>query len=238
MKLEIDMSDELQGKTVLITGSSRGIGAATATLLAEQGAKVIINYLRSQEKAQELERHINETGGKALAIQGDITNYKDVQKIIKTTINHFGSIDVLVNNAGLLLVGDIDKESITKLHTMIDVNLKGTVNTIHAIVPIMKKQKKGIIINISSLAGKQAHLGYAVYSATKFAVNGLTYALGPELSPHNINIYSICPGPVRTDMIKDLGFGGIPPEKVAKKVADVISNSSNYDTGSDFELPG
>lgn len=227
----------LKGKVALITGASRGIGASTALLLADHGFNIAINYCSNEKQADEIKKQVESKGSKAILVKANVSRYEDVVSIVQKTKEQLGSLELIINNAGLLSTKNIEQESIENLHTMIDVNVKGVVNTIHAVIPIMKAQGEGTIINIASMAGIHAHPGYATYSASKFAVNGLTQALGPELSPHNIDIYSICPGPVQTDMIEDLGFSGMPPEKVAKRILDILSGNIKLEPGGISELP-
>ncbi|MDP4108736.1 MAG: 3-oxoacyl-ACP reductase FabG [Bacillota bacterium] len=188
------------GKTVLITGASRGIGAGTARLFAENGWSVAINYLNSKKKAEELETLLKSRGHNAFAVKADVSDSAEVKKMTDEVFERFGRIDVLVNNAGIArqcLFGDIDEAEWDKLFA---VNVKGVFLCSKAVLPFMIRQKRGKIINVSSIWGLVGASCETHYSAAKAAVIGLTKALAKELGPSGIQVNCVAPGVVATGM--------------------------------------
>lgn len=191
---------DLKDKIILITGASSGIGEATAKKLAGKGANVVITARRT-ERLESLKEDIEKDGGKALVITADVTNKEDWGKIIKQTHEAFGKVDVLVNNAGLMPLSFIDKLKTDEWETMVNVNIKGVLNGLAAVLPDMKENKSGHIINISSVAGRKVMPGGAVYCATKYAVTALSEGIRMELGPkYNIRVTAIEPGVVDTEL--------------------------------------
>jgi 3-oxoacyl-[acyl-carrier protein] reductase len=199
----------LQGKVALVTGASRGIGRATAKLFAREGAKVAINYTRAEKEAQSLAEEINKQGGEVLLVKADVSKMDEVKGMVQKTFEKFGRIDVLVNNAGVIIVSPFSELTEEMWDRMVDVNLKGPYLCSKEVAPIMLNQKKGKIINISSVSGlaQRTALGNVAYAAAKAGVIGLTRSLAVNLSPH-INVNAICPGLTETDMATSL-----PPER-------------------------
>lgn len=231
---------KLKGKSILVTGSSQGIGKAIILMAAESGAKVAINYHQEddRENAKRVKNQALKKGAEAaIIIQGDVTNYQSCQNLVQKTKKEFGSLDLLVNNAGILSAKNLEDEEIGKLQAVVQVNLIGYINMIHAAIPALKKQEESVIVNIASMAGLQAFPGFATYCASKWGVVGLTKSLGKELAPHNIDIYAVAPGAVDTPMIKGLDFQGMPPEKVAKRVLNIATGTLKLKTGGISELP-
>lgn len=186
-------------KVIVITGASSGIGEATAIRLAKEGHKIVL-AARREEKLKDLKNKIGDTD-KVLIIKTDVTNRKDVETLIKSTMDKFGRVDVLINNAGLMPLSFIEEGRVEDWDRMIDVNLKGLLYGINEVVPIMKKQMSGHIINVSSVAGRRVFPAAAVYCATKFGVNAITEGLRQELSAkYKIKVTSIEPGATKTEL--------------------------------------
>lgn len=195
---------DLMNKVIIITGASSGIGEATAKKLAGQGAKVVLTA-RREERLNELKSEIAEAGGEALVITGDVTEKKDFENLVNITLKNFGRIDAIVNNAGLMPLSYIKKLKTDEWETMIEVNIKGVLNGVAAVLPTMMEQKSGHIINISSSAAHRYFPGGAVYCATKSAVKMFSEGLRQELAPnYGINVTSIEPGYVATELLNTI----------------------------------
>lgn len=241
----------LQGKNVVITGASRGIGRAIALKLASLGANIVFNFKNSINKADELVKEVEALGVKAKAVQGDIAKLKDAEELIMICKENFGSVDVLVNNAGVTKDNLVMRMKEEDFDTVIDTNLKGTFNTIKHATPIMMKQRSGKIINISSVVGVVGNAGQANYSASKAGVIGLTKSVAKELGSRGINVNAIAPGFIETDMtevlkdnIKENLLNNIPLKKlgssedVANLVVFLASDQSKYITGQVINVDG
>ncbi len=191
---------DLKDKTILITGASSGIGKATAKKLAKHGANVVL-MARSEDELKDLKKAIEKEGGKALVTPGDVTKMKDFEKAVEQSVSKFGSVDVLINNAGLMPLSFVEKLKTDEWEQMVDVNIKGVLNGVAAVLPELKKNKGGHIINISSMAAHRYFPGGAVYCATKVAVKMFSEGLRQELAPkYGINVTSIEPGAVDTNL--------------------------------------
>ena len=191
----------LDDKVVLITGASRGIGREAARMLAEGGAKVAVNYNRDRQKAEEVVDLINDrTSGSAIAVQADVGDRSQAEKMVEETIRSFGRIDVLVNNAGIWTYGAIADMAEEVWDDTVRVNLKGVYYCCRLVVPGMIKQGGGRIINVSSTAGQRGEAFHSHYAATKGAIISFTKSLAAELAPNNILVNSVAPGWVDTDM--------------------------------------
>ena len=191
-------------KTVLITGASKGIGAATAIMFAQDGYNVVINYNSSAESALLLEHSLKENGCSALSYMADVSKASDVNRMINDTITKFGKIDVLINNAGVgqqKLFTDITDDDWSK---MVGVNLTGTFNCCRAVIPHMVSRKEGCIINTSSIWGMSGASCEVHYSAVKAGIIGMTKALAKELGPSGIRVNCIAPGVINTRMNSNL----------------------------------
>lgn len=231
-------------KTVLITGASRGIGNAIAKVFSQDDYNVIINYLNSENSAQALETSIKKDGHDAMIYKADVRDRNEVQEMIEKGVLEYGSIDVLVNNAGISqqkLFTDITSE---EWDDMLNVHVKGTFNCCQAILPYMIEKKQGKIINISSIWGLTGASCEVHYSTAKAAVIGLTKALAKELGPSNIQVNCVAPGVIDTNMnaflnedetnelIEEtplLRFGR--PEEVAQSVLFLASSNADFITG-------
>src|SRR5262249_21942101 len=193
------MSNNIQGKVVVITGASSGLGEATARLLSAQGAKVALGA-RRVDRLQSLAEQLTRNGGKALALATDVTDRDQVKKLVDVAVQEFGRIDVMINNAGLMPQAPLERLQIDEWDRMIDVNIKGVLYGIAAALPYMMNQKSGHIINVSSVAGHKVRPGGTVYSATKHAVRVISEGLRQEVKPYNIRTTVISPGAVDTEL--------------------------------------
>lgn len=191
---------KLKNKTIIITGASSGIGKATAKKLAAEGANLVL-AARRIEKLDELVKDFNKYGGQYLALKVDVSKKEEVDILINKAIEIFLRIDILINNAGIMPLSFFDKVKVDEWDKMIDVNIKGLLYGIAGVIPHFIENKRGHIINISSVAGRRVFPGGGVYSATKFAVNAITEGLRQELSAkHNIKVTSIEPGATKTEL--------------------------------------
>ncbi|CAM4093730.1 SDR family oxidoreductase [Zobellia roscoffensis] len=187
-------------KVIIITGASSGIGEATALKLSGKGAKVVLTA-RREERLEELKEKIESNGGTAMIVTGDVTKKSDYENLVKKTLSEYKTIDALINNAGLMPLSYVEKLKTDEWEKMVDVNIKGVLNGVAAVLPTMIKNKGGNIINISSSAARNYFPGGAVYCATKSAVKMFSEGLRQELAPkYGINVTSIEPGAVSTEL--------------------------------------
>lgn len=241
----------LKDQTALVTGGSRGIGRAIVKGLADEGAKVAFVYRGSKEAAEALENEIKQSGGVALALQADVSNGEDVKKVVERVEKELGSVNILVNNAGIIkddLFVRLDDEA---WHSVINTNLGGVYNFCHAIAYSMMKARKGRIINISSVAAEHTNPGQTNYAASKGAVNAFTRALAVELASRGVTVNAIAPGFIETDMSEavrnkagDIIKKMIParrlgqPEDIAKVAVFLASEDAGYITGQVLTVDG
>lgn len=233
-------------KTVLITGASRGIGAATAEIFADNGYNVIINYNKNHERAKQI---ASKTGGNL--IQADVSDIVQTEKMIDSIISEYGKIDVLVNNAGISVTGTFDSISDEDARRLFDVNIFGTFNCTKLVLPHMLRRKYGKIINVSSMWGQVGASCEVHYSASKAAVIGFTKALAKEVGPSGITVNCVSPGFISTDMTAcytkeevnaiceeiPVGRTGSPYE-VAQAVFYLASEQAAYITGQVLGING
>ena len=203
-------------KTVIITGASKGIGAATAIYFANKGYNVVINYNDSYQSASLLSRSLNEQGCKTITIKANVANKLDAERLINETVDRFGSVDILINNAGVSCINMITDTDEFDSDRIFDINLKGVYNCCRAVTPVMVKQKHGKIINISSMWGQVGASCEVAYSASKAGIIGLTKALAKELAPSGITVNAIAPGLIETSMNND-----IPADDLSAFVEDI-----------------
>jgi len=189
---------EHNGKVAIVTGASRGIGAAVAERLGRDGFSVIVNYSGSVEAADALVRKIQEGGGRALAVKADVSDTRAVREMFETTVSKFGGVDVLVNNAGIMSVANIADTDDASFDKQIAINLKGTFNTLRE--GAKRLRAGGRIINFSSSVVGLLQPTYAVYAGTKAAVEAMTSVLAKELRGRNITVNAVAPGPTATDL--------------------------------------
>ena len=199
---------ELNGKVALITGASSGIGAATALKLAANGAKVGLAARRTG-KLRSLVAQIEAAGGQALAIDMDVVDPASVQAGVEKLVAAYGGIDILFNNAGLMPISDVESLKVDEWHRMVDVNVKGVLNSTAAVLPHLKQRGAGHIVNTSSIAGRKVFPGLAVYCATKHAITAFSEGLRLEVAPkHNIRVTCIQPGAVNTELFEQITDAG------------------------------
>lgn len=242
----------LKNKIAIITGARRGIGKGIALRLAKDGAQVIVTDI-SKEDCEIVVKEIEKIGGKGLALKLDIADEENVKEIMKTVKDKFGRIDILVNNAGVFEQMELDKMDTEKIDRILDINLKGTILCTKYVIPEMKNQKYGKIINITSIAGFVGFALSSVYCATKAGIVNMTRELALDLGKYKINVNAVAPGVIETDMTKDMladekvkegllaaiPYGRIgQPEDIANAVAFLASDESEYITGHTIVVDG
>ena len=218
----------LRGSVVLVTGASRGVGAALARALHAAGASVAITS-RSADALGEVAASIQRAGGECIAIPGDVSSASDAQQAVDHTVRQFGRIDVLINNAGICRYGPFESAPLQDFQDIIDINLRGPILTSRAVLPVMRAQHRGEIFNVASIAGLWGVPNLAFYSASKFALVGLSQALGRELVRDNIRVSYVCPGWVDTDMLKAFPAARLPerstmisPQSLAELIVESL----------------
>lgn len=237
--------------TALITGATRGIGKAIAIKLSKEGHDIAINYRTENEELNNLKKEIENNNVKCELVQGDVSNYEDAKKIVEETVQKLGSIDVLVNNAGItrdMLLIRMKKDDFEQV---INTNLVGTFNVTQNVISYMMKARKGNIVNISSVVGISGNVGQTNYSASKAGIIGFTKSLAKEVASRNIRVNAVAPGFIETNMteilkddIKDEISKNIPlrrmgtAEDVANVVKFLVSEESSYITGQVIQVDG
>ena len=195
---------ELKGKVALVSGASSGIGAATARKLAANGIKVGL-AARRLDKLEQLAAEICAAGGEAIAIEMDVVDQASVAAGVRKLAQTFGRIDIAVNNAGLMPISDVESLKTSEWHRMVDVNIKGVLNTTAEVLPHIQKQGAGHIVNMSSIAGRKVFAGLSVYCATKHAITAFSDGLRMEVAPkHNIRVTCIQPGAVESELFEHI----------------------------------
>ncbi|MBN8207443.1 3-oxoacyl-[acyl-carrier-protein] reductase [Bacillus sp. NTK071] len=240
-----------ENKTALVTGASRGIGRAIALELAAQGMNVAVNYAGSEAKAMSVVEEIKAAGGQAIAIKANVASMEEVQSMIKEVVGTFGSLEVLVNNAGITRDNLIMRMKEEEWDAVIDTNLKGVFNCTKSVTRQMMKQRYGRIVNVASVVGVAGNAGQANYVAAKAGVIGLTKTTAKELASRNITVNALAPGFIETDMTDELsddvksGMKGQIPlgrlgaaEDIAKATKFLVSDDANYITGQTLHIDG
>lgn len=241
----------LKDKVVLVTGASRGIGRAIALELAREGASIVVNYAGSKDRAEKTATEIKDLGSEAFTFQCDVSNETDVQSMVKATIEKFGHLDMVVNNAGITRDGLLVRLKEKDWDSVLDTNLKGVFLVTKAALRPMMRQRQGKIINIASVVGILGNASQANYVAAKSGVIGLTKATAREVASRGITVNAVAPGFIVTEMtdelpeqVKEKMKNDIPlgrpgtPEDVAKVVKFLASDDSNYMTGQTLSIDG
>ncbi|MCU0350607.1 MAG: 3-oxoacyl-[acyl-carrier-protein] reductase [Flavobacterium sp.] len=241
----------LEGKVAIITGASRGIGSGIAKVFAEQGANVAFTYSSSVESAMALENELNALGVKAKGYQSNAANFNEAQQLVDDVIAEFGTVDVLINNAGITKDNLLMRMSEEDFDKVIDINLKSVFNMTKAVQKIMLKNRKGSIVNMSSVVGVKGNAGQANYAASKAGMNGFTKSIALELGSRNIRCNAIAPGFIETEMTAKLNEDvvkgwrdaiplkrGGTPEDVANVCVFLASDMSAYVTGQVINVDG
>lgn len=235
------VTGNIDGKVVVITGASSGLGEATARYLAERGAIVVLGA-RRVERIMALSDEVTAQGGKALALETDVTDANQVQRLVDASVERFGRVDVILNNAGIMPLSPLERLKVTDWDAMIDVNIKGVLYGIAAVLPHMQRQKSGHIINVSSVAGFKVIPTSSVYSATKTAVRVISEGLRQEVKPYNIRTTVISPGATATNLpgsvtetdiaenVRGLfAAGSVPAETFARMVVFAMEQPEDVD---------
>jgi 3-oxoacyl-[acyl-carrier protein] reductase len=240
---------KLAGKVAVVTGASKGIGAAIAKALAAEGADVVVNYASSRADADRVVSAITSPGGRAFAVQANVSQQTDIDRLFEETRRAFGRLDVLVNNAGIYVPAALGQITEENFHRQFDLNVLGVILATQTALPLFGPEG-GAIVNVSSVVSTLSPPGIAVYNATKSAVDGLTRTFAKELAPRKIRVNSINPGLIETEGTHAAGFvqpGQTPPaslgrvgrpEQIAPGVVFLASSDSEWMTGETLYLTG
>ncbi len=241
----------LENKNAILTGGSVGIGCSIAPALARAGANVALNYRRHADEANQIVADIEKIGRKGLAVKADVSSFDDAQAMVKTVVDEFGSVDILVCNAGINRDGVIWKMTELQCDEVIDINLNGYFNYIRAVAPYFREQKYGRIVNITSINGMRGKFGQSNYAASKAGIIGLTKTVARELGSSRVTVNAIAPGMIMTDMAKKLEQKWLDiataetvlnklgePEDVANLVVFLSSDAAGHITGQVISVDG
>jgi 3-oxoacyl-[acyl-carrier protein] reductase len=242
---------DLTGKVALVTGGSRGIGRATAMMLAKQGAHVVVNYVRGEEEARRVVREIEESGGKAEALAFDVANMQATEEAIVALAKRLGRLDILVANAGIAIDGLVVRVKEEEIDRVLSVNVKGAIACARGALKTMMRARTGRIVFLSSIVGEMGNGGQAVYSASKAAIIGLTKTLAREYASRNVTVNVVTPGFIDTDMTSAMTedarkgmLSTIPlgrtgkPEDIASAILFLCSDEASYITGETLRVNG
>lgn len=241
----------LTGKVALVTGASRGIGRAVALKLSDAGAKVAINFAGNLAKAEEVKAEIEARGGEALLVQGNVDNFEVVNNVVKKIVETWGTVDILINNAGITRDNLLIKMSESDFDEVIATNLKGVFNCTKAVTRMMMKNRSGRIVNMTSVVALMGNVSQANYAAAKAGIIGFTKSAAKELASRGVTVNAIAPGFINTDMTAKLSekiheetLNQIPmgkigtPEDVANLAAFLVSDQAAYITGQVINVDG
>ncbi|MDX2453893.1 SDR family NAD(P)-dependent oxidoreductase [Desulfosarcina sp.] len=243
----------LEGKNAIVTGGSQGIGTAASLELAKEGANVCLTYRRHENEARAVADQIEKMGRKAICVACDIAVFAEAEAAVKAAVDAFGRIDILVNNAGMNWDGVCWKMSEEQWDRVIAVNLKGYFNFTRQVAPLLKEQKYGKIINVTSINGMRGKFGQTNYSASKAGIIGYTKAVAKELGAFGVNVNAVAPGLIETAMLKnseardkiiDLAMGEMAlkrigqPEDLASVIAFLASDKARHITGDVIKVDG
>jgi len=246
------MYEDLKNKVAIVTGARRGIGKAIALKLAKNGVKVVVTDI-DQKECQEVVKEIEELGEEGLALKLDVTDEENIKNVIQSVKEKFGQIDILVNNAGIFIQKELEDMDTSEIDKILSVDLRGVILCIKNIIPEMKEQKKGKIVNIASIAGFVGFDLSSVYCAAKGGVVNMTRGLALDLGKYKINVNAVAPGVIDTDMTNDMltdenvktallskiPYGRVgKPDDIANAVAFLASNESEYITGHTIVVDG
>jgi 3-oxoacyl-[acyl-carrier protein] reductase len=245
------MADEFAGKTILVTGGSRGIGRAAALRLAREGARIGVNFVARRDQADEVVREIAAAGGAAVAVQADVTSSEQVRRMVQETRAAFGPIDMLVHSAGLSILEPAASVTWETWRQVMSVNLDGTFHVINAVQDEMLSRKFGRIVLLSSIAALRERKNQVHYSAAKAGVIAMARCLAEAWAEHNIRINTICPGLIATDMgrlmspeatqyvIANTPMGRLgTPEEIAAAIRFLLSDEASFITGQSLVVSG
>ena len=241
----------LTGKVALVTGASRGIGRAIALKLSDAGAKIAVNFAGNLAKAEEVKAEIESSGGEALLVQGSVKNFEVVNNVVKKIVETWGTVDILINNAGITRDNLLIKMSESDFDEVIATNLKGVFNCTKAVTRMMMKNRSGRIVNLASVVGLTGNISQANYAAAKAGIIGFTKSAAKELATRGVTVNAIAPGFINTDMtaklsekIREETLNQIPmgkfgtPEDVANLAAFLVSDQAAYITGQVINVDG
>ncbi len=224
-------------KVIIVTGASSGIGKATALLLAEKGAKLVLGA-RGEEKLVQLTEQIHDSGGEAICAITDVSKREDVAKLVRMAIEHYGRVDVLINNAGVMPISALDELKVEDWEAMIDINIKGVLYGIAEALPVFRRQESGHFINIASTSAHRVVPNQSVYAGTKFAVRAISEGLRQEAG-ENLRVTVISPGMTRTEYVESATDPvvranvdiAMPPRAIAEAIAFAIEQAEQVDVG-------